>query len=91
MCEFCIPRHLSPQPPGPKVNGEEVILQELPMCDTHKYIHGKEDVTARYDGKTTKGPWAFMCEDCFQTYGIGLGVGVGQRLVLASEKREATP
>lgn len=25
--------------------------------------------TARYDGKTIRGPWAYMCEDCFVLYG----------------------
>lgn len=30
------------------------------------------------DGKTTLGPWALMCEDCFDKVGIGLGTGFGQ-------------
>jgi len=36
---------------------------------------------ARYDGKTKMGPWANMCEDCFKKFGIGLGMGKGQKLV----------
>jgi len=38
---------------------------------------------ANYDGATTLGPWANMCEKCFAYYGRGLGLGVGQRLVLS--------
>jgi len=35
---------------------------------------------AFYDGKTIKGPWAFMCEEHFNLYGVGLGIGKGQIL-----------
>lgn len=35
---------------------------------------------AKYDGKTKGGPWAFMCESCFNTQGVGLGIGRGQKL-----------
>jgi len=45
-----------------------------------------EDPDARdavYDGKTRGGPWAFMCEEHWQTFGCGiLGTGYGQKLVL---------
>jgi len=37
---------------------------------------------AEYDGKTVRGPWAYMCEGCFDEYGIGLGTGKGQKLKL---------
>jgi hypothetical protein len=51
-----------------------------PACDLCKI---DRDVTtrARYDAKTTRGPWAFMCDTCFSMYGIGLGLGRGQRLI----------
>ena len=39
---------------------------------------------AKYDGKTRMGPWAYMCESCFQRYGTGLGLGHGKRLVKKS-------
>ena len=35
---------------------------------------------AVYDGKTTQGPWAYMCEGCFKKHGVGLGLGSGQKL-----------
>jgi hypothetical protein len=31
------------------------------------------------DGKTTDGPWAIMCLECFKVHGVGLGTGRGQR------------
>lgn len=59
----------------------EVEVAVLPMCDLHKALHGTE-VEAVYDGKTKSGPWANMCEPCFKIHGVGLGLGVGQHLVV---------
>lgn len=39
------------------------------------------DEIAWYDGKTTSGYWAYMCKLCFILNGIGLGTGVGQKLI----------
>jgi hypothetical protein len=41
---------------------------------------------AEYDGKTTEGPWAYMCGAHYSKYGMGLGTGVGQRLILKGNK-----
>jgi len=30
------------------------------------------------DGRTSRGPWAFMCFECFKVHGMGLGTGFGQ-------------
>jgi hypothetical protein len=54
-----------------------VKVIELPQCDICKERIGA------YDGKTTYGPWAYMCEECFEEVGLGLGLGVGQKLILA--------
>ena len=35
---------------------------------------------AKYDGKTRMGLWANMCEAHFYRYGVGLGVGKGQKV-----------
>ena len=35
---------------------------------------------AKYDAKTKMGPWASMCEAHNYRYGIGLGVGKGQKI-----------
>lgn len=55
---------------------DRITVKEYPICDLCKANE------AKYDGKTVYGPWAYMCESCFQTYGVGLGLGRGQRLVL---------
>ena len=47
-------------------------------CDIcHKHI-----TEVFIDGRTKMGPWAAMCEDCFKSYGVGLGVGQGQEYQL---------
>ena len=38
------------------------------------------DRTAEYDGRTIYGPWAYMCKAHYQMYGVGLGLGKGQRI-----------
>ena len=36
---------------------------------------------AQYDAATKFGPWAYLCEICFEEYTTGqLGTGFGQRL-----------
>lgn len=56
---------------------------DLPWCDICTTWRKPIDPERRaiYDGKTTKGPWAYMCQECFDKFGVGLGLGVGQRLV----------
>lgn len=56
---------------------ESVEVRVLPPCDFN--IHHP---AAAVDGKTKMGPWANMCEGCFQSNGVGLGLGKGQRLVV---------
>ena len=53
----------------------ESLVTKLPKCS---YCNK----SANYDGKTQNGPWAFMCEDCFKKNGLGLGTGLGQKLIL---------
>jgi hypothetical protein len=63
----------------------EVKVSQLPGCDICKYVGpppGKPAQEAAYDGKTKEGPWANMCEYHFTQYGVGLGTGKGQRLIL---------
>lgn len=43
-------------------------------CDFCK----KECAHILIDGKTIYGPWAVMCHECYNEYGVGLGVGKGQ-------------
>lgn len=59
-------------------NRTETYVEKLPKCD----FCPKE---AAYDARTKMGPWAYMCEECFKKYGVGLGVGRGQKLKLRSK------
>jgi hypothetical protein len=64
----------------------EVTVASIPPCDLCKDYLGKLGIStpAAYDGKTTFGWWAYMCEEHWTLYGVGrLGTGYGQRLVLA--------
>ena len=47
------------------------------------------DKPALYDGRTSFGPWAFMCKTHFQINGVGLGLGKGQKLK-QEEKEDET-
>lgn len=58
------------------------FVEKKPLCDFDAK-HGEAD----YDGATTMGPWAFMCLECWNKYGTGLGTGRGQKL----ELKERTP
>lgn len=60
----------------------EATVREIPQCDLCKIVDGVSGVPATVDGKTTRGPWANMCEEHFASDGVGLGTGRGQRLVL---------
>lgn len=53
----------------------KIKVQKLPSCSFHVGI------AAHYDGKTKAGYWAYMCDACFRSKGIGLGLGKGQELV----------
>ena len=59
----------------------KVEVLKLPDCD----FCGE---TAKYDGRTKLGPWANMCQYCFNIYGIGLGLGRGQELILETREEE---
>ena len=51
-----------------------VKVTKLPDCDMCK------DTQATYDARISTGGWGFLCYDCFQLYGVGLGLGKGQKL-----------
>jgi hypothetical protein len=51
-------------------------------------MNGGDGNPAHFDGATVlNGKWANMCSTHFGLYGVGLGIGRGQRLVLESEKK----
>ena len=47
----------------------------IPRCA----LCGANGLEEFIDGKTIAGPWAVMCPECFRSWGLGLGVGRGQR------------
>lgn len=61
---------------------QTVVVNNLPECDFCKLDPLVIIQLAHYDGKTKTGPWAYMCEDCFSKFGVGLGLDKGQHLVL---------
>lgn len=56
------------------------VVAKLPKCDF--CTNGGVDTPAHFDGKTLFGPWAYMCSLHFAAYGVGLGLGVGQKLIV---------
>lgn len=58
---------------------EAVEIGEAKHCDFHPHL------TAVVDGKTIFGPWANMCDECFEHVGVGLGLGRGQRLIVVQK------
>lgn len=62
----------------------QVIVDHLPECDfknTASPCKGHQ----RYDARLRDGRWGNVCEHHFQKYGIGLGLGRGQRLLTQQE------
>ena len=60
-------------------NHTSVKVSYVPDCDFCS--QSGRDVKAEYDGKTSLGPWANMCKAHFRMYGMGLGLGKGQKLI----------
>ena len=65
-----------------------VEVTKLPQCDFCKQDPTVLYQEAQYDGRTRMGPWAFMCREHFTQYGIKLGLGFGQELLVAGQRRE---
>lgn len=49
-----------------------------PGCSFHALY--KQKVPAVYEGMTTEGVPAYMCDDCFQEFGVGITADVVRRL-----------
>lgn len=59
---------------------QAVVITRPKRCDF--CLMRQRAVDAKYDAKTTEGPWANMCELHFIMHGIMLGTGYGQRLIV---------
>ena len=53
------------------------FMDACDVCNHHQAI---------YDAKLKVGPWANVCETCFQKHGIGLGLGKGQKINQGDKK-----
>jgi hypothetical protein len=58
-----------------KIPHGTVKVEKRPKCDFCAEV-------AVVDGKTRFGPWAYMCLLHFRSYGVGLGLGKGQFLLV---------
>ena len=58
----------------------KVIVSRLPDCDICS-VKGLVRL-AHYDIRTPFGAWANVCEEHYESMGTGLGLGLGQELVL---------
>lgn len=61
-------------------SGDTTRVAVLPHCD----FCMENGITrpATVDGKTKNRYWANMCETHFIVFGLGVGTGIGQRLIL---------
>jgi hypothetical protein len=66
------------------MSGDTATVYARPDCDVCQSIDGTV-TPALYDGKTIHGPWAYMCQACFDVIGVGRGP-LGQLLIVADEQ-----
>ncbi|GAB3260326.1 hypothetical protein [Kineosporia babensis] len=67
---------------------DETYISSPVHCDTHPVKHPDGPaVNAAYDARTVQGFWAYLCESCFSEWGIGLGTGKGQRLIIGEKPK----
>jgi len=52
------------------------------ITPTHCDVCGDTLKDSFIDGRTKTGFWAIMCEACHKEFGVGLGVGKGQKYKL---------
>jgi hypothetical protein len=60
------------------VSAEATFVATIPPCDIDAR-HGPAYADARL---AYVGSWAYVCRDCFDSYGCSLGLGAGQVLLL---------
>ena len=65
--------HLTRNDEQPDTRRYKKVGQKCDLCSKTIPVD-----TIAVDGRTTLGPWAWMCEDCFAFYGVGFGTGKGQ-------------
>lgn len=62
-------------------NATLTMVEAIPACNVCKE-KGLPNIPALFDCKTIAGPWAFLCLPHYRAIGYGLGMGLGQILML---------
>jgi hypothetical protein len=67
---------------------DEKILKvrKSPKCDICLSNGCEED--AVYEAQTIFGPWAFLCQKCFDEVGISLELGLGRKIKVPEEDED---
>ena len=69
--------------------GEVVRMTALPECDME---HRKPKPPARFDARTYRGAWAFMCRTHYLAYRMHTTLGVGKaQYIITRTETEPTP
>jgi hypothetical protein len=59
-------------------------VQTIPPCDfCSPDVRPSGRREAAYDARLVQGYWANVCQEHFEAFGVGLGLGRGQRFILA--------
>ena len=63
-----------------------IVMNENPPCDFCRFQNTPQNLNVQmYDVKTLYG-WGYACQSHFDRFGCTLGLGKGQRIVVASGK-----
>lgn len=60
------------------------VPEKCDLCRGLMRSHGEHWVDGKVRGF---GPWANMCERCFEECGVGLGTGIGQKYNLETKEK----
>ena len=62
-----------------RLSGSEKKKKVWTGTPPHRCNLCNEKIETRFvDGRTVHGPWAFMCEECHEGFGGGVGLGLGK-------------
>ena len=70
-----------------RTNHTQVEVTHIPPCDFCK--EDGEDRPAEYNARTVSGYWAYLCLAHYRGYGVGLGLGKGQKLILKKKGEDS--
>jgi hypothetical protein len=73
----------NPTATGTVTKTETIAVGDFPACDYH-LERAREYVSAYFVGVTIFETQAYMCATCFNLYGMGLGPGKGQILLMGA-------